>query len=160
MIPKKIMLAGNFGVGKTSLFNRFIHNTFDEAYFTTIGVKVDSKVVETSKGSLKIMLWDIAGEVTQDKVPRTYWLGSKAVVYVFDLTRPITWDNIESDLNFIREVLPKAVVKLVANKKDLVKQERILDAEEQFEVDIVTSAKTKENVEELFNGLAEEVYSI
>ncbi|MEM0995301.1 MAG: Rab family GTPase [Bacteroidota bacterium] len=160
MIPKKVMLAGNFGVGKTSLFNRFIHNTFNEDYFTTIGVKVDSKVVETSRGAIKIMLWDIAGEVTQDKVPRTYWLGSKAVLYVFDLTRPVTWDNIEADLDFIRSMIPNAIIKLVANKKDLVQADRIAMAKSRFDIDAITSAKTKENVEELFAGLAEEVYAV
>lgn len=160
MIPKKVMLAGNFGVGKTSLFNRFIHNSFSENYFTTIGVKVDSKVVETSKGPLKIMLWDIAGEVTQEKVPRTYWLGSKAVIYVFDLTRPVTWDNIQNDLNFIEEVLPKTVLRLVANKRDLVEEARIQQAQQQLSIDLITSAKTGENVEKLFTQLAEEIYDL
>lgn len=160
MIPKKVMLAGNFGVGKTSLFNRFIHNTFSENYFTTIGVKVDSKIIETPKGSLKIMLWDIAGEVTQEKVPRTYWLGSKAVIYVFDLTRPVTWDHIKNDLNFIKEVLPKTVLRLVGNKEDLVEKERIEKAQQQLPVDLITSAKTGENVEQLFAQLAEEIYDL
>jgi len=159
MIPKKVMLSGNFGVGKTSLFNRFIHNTFDQIYFTTIGVKVDSKVVETSKGALKIMLWDIAGEVNQEKVPRTYWLGSKGVIYVFDLTRPVTWNNIEKDLLFIKSILPGVAIKLVANKSDLVNQERIDEAHERFKIDAITSARTGDSVEILFEALGAEIYN-
>ncbi|MEM1325570.1 MAG: Rab family GTPase [Bacteroidota bacterium] len=160
MIPKKVMLAGNFGVGKTSLFNQFLHNTFDEAYRTTIGVKVDSKLIETSNGPLKLMLWDIAGEVTQEKVPRTYWLGSKAVVYVFDLTRPVTWSSVEHDLSFIRKVLPEGVIRLVANKTDLVDKARIQEAFGQLAVDTATSAKTGENVPSLFTQLAENIYRL
>lgn len=160
MIPKKVMLAGNFGVGKTSLFNQFINNTFSDNYMTTIGVKVDSKLVDTTNGPLKLMLWDIAGEVTQEKVPRTYWLGSKAVIYVFDLTRPVTWTNIEHDLKFIRTVLPEGVIRLVANKTDLVDKARVQEAFGQLTVDTATSAKTGENVEQLFTHLAENIYRL
>lgn len=158
MIPKKVMLAGNFGVGKTSLFNRFIHNTFNESYFTTIGVKVDSKIVNTPKGNLKLMIWDIAGEVNQDKVPKTYWLGAKGVIYVFDLTRPTTWEGIKEDLAFIESTLPGVSIRIVANKKDLVEALRISEAQNRFSVDYVTSAKTGEQVDELFENLAEEIY--
>ena len=38
MISKKVVITGHFGVGKTSLFNRVISNTFNEKYLTTIGV--------------------------------------------------------------------------------------------------------------------------
>lgn len=154
MPGKKVILAGNFGVGKTSLFNRFVHNKFDERYHTTIGVKVDSKVVETEKGALKLMIWDIAGEVVQNKVPRTYWLGTNGVIYVMDLTRPTTFDSIEHDLEFIRDTVPDVTICLVANKKDLVTAERVEEVTTRFKVDAVTSAKTGEGVEEVFMRLA------
>ena len=90
MTSKKIILAGSFGVGKTSLFNQFIFNKFDDKYLTTIGVKVNKKIVDIEGRQLSILLWDIAGEVAQDKVPVTYFLGASGVIYVFDLSRPST----------------------------------------------------------------------
>ena len=91
MIKKKVILTGSFGVGKTSLFNRFVYSKFDEKYLTTIGVKVDKKSLTIEGEEVTLLLWDIAGEISQDKVPNSYFLESSAVVYVFDLTRPSTY---------------------------------------------------------------------
>lgn len=159
MISKKIILTGSFGVGKTSLFNRFINNTFDEKYMTTIGVKVNKKSVDIEGREVALLLWDIAGEISQDKVPTSYFLGAAGVIYVFDLSRPLTFQNISSDLAYLKNILPYAVVKIVGNKKDLLTAAQLAELEANFPVQwhAVTSAKTGENVEKLFTDLAAEL---
>ncbi len=155
---KKIILTGSFGVGKTSLFNRFIYNQFDEKYLTTIGVKVNKKVVFVDEKEVALMVWDIAGEVTQDKVPASYFLGTAGIIYVIDLSRPTTFVNIEADLNYLRQIQPRAVLYLVGNKRDLVGSEEQLNgllAQISRPLHIVTSAKTGENVEQLFDAVAQ-----
>lgn len=155
MISKKVILTGSFGVGKTSLFNQFIYNKFSDKYLTTIGVKVNKKVIEVNGRELSILLWDIAGEVAQDKVPVTYFLGASGLIYVFDLTRPSTYKNIKSDIEYLKEMVQGGIIKIVANKKDLVDDEKIAAAKADIALpwDIITSAKTGENVEELFQEL-------
>jgi len=152
MTSKKVILAGSFGVGKTSLFNQFIYNKFDDKYLTTIGVKVNKKVVNIDGRELSILLWDIAGEVSQDKVPVTYFLGASGVIYVFDLSRPTTYKNIAEDIEYLKGILDGGVIRVVGNKKDLVTDEQLENIREQLELpfDIATSAKTGENVEDLF----------
>ena len=152
MTSKKVILAGSFGVGKTSLFNQFIYNKFDDKYLTTIGVKVNKKVVDIDGRELSILLWDIAGEVSQDKVPVTYFLGASGVIYVFDLSRPTTYKNIAEDIEYLKGILDGGVIRVVGNKRDLVTDEQLENIREQLELpfDIATSAKTGENVEELF----------
>jgi small GTP-binding protein len=152
MISKKIILTGSFGVGKSSLFNRFIYEQFDDKYLTTIGVKVNKKNVGIDGTELSILLWDIAGEVTQDKVPVSYFLGASGIIYVFDLSRPSTYANIASDIKYLQNLLPNGVVKVVGNKKDLVTDEQILKIKEEVSMpwNILTSAKMGENVEEMF----------
>lgn len=159
MLSKKVILTGSFGVGKTSLFNRFISNIFSERYLTTIGVKVDKKEVAVNGQNVTLILWDIAGEVTQDKVPTTYFLGTSAIIYVVDLTRPSTLVNVERDIKFLTDLLPGCIVKIVGNKIDLLSEEQLLQIQGQMEFDILTSAKTGENVEELFENIAEELMS-
>lgn len=158
MISRKVILTGSFGVGKTSLFKRFINNTFSEKYITTIGVKVDKKTIEIGEQEVSILLWDIAGEVSQDKVPKSYFLGASAIIYVFDLTRSSTYKNIEKDMRILRDLLPDAILKIVANKADLVNASAIesIGTELSLPIDIITSAKTGENVEDLFSSLATE----
>ncbi len=160
MISKKIILTGSFGVGKTSLFNQFIYNRFDDKYLTTIGVKVNKKVIEIDGKELSLLIWDIAGEVSQDKVPNSYFLGASGIVFVFDLTRPSTYKNIANEIKYLQEIGdPNSIIKVVANKSDLVDEEKINEvaAEIQRPWDVITSAKTGENVQELFRELGREL---
>ncbi len=152
MISKKIVLTGCFGVGKTSLFNQFLYQRFSEKYLTTIGVKVDKKVVEIDGRKLSMLIWDIAGEVAQEKVPQSYYLGASAIIYVFDLTRPSTYLNMQSDLDYLNKLLNSVLIKIVGNKLDLVTPERAeqVKADLSQQPDFLTSAKTGENVETLF----------
>jgi len=155
----KVLLTGCFSVGKTSLFNQFLYKKFDDEYHTSIGVKVDKKIVTTDQGDVSIMLWDLAGEVTQDKVPRAFFLGTRCVLYVIDLSLPFTWQNLESDLVYLRKMLPNAVIKIVGNKKDLLSPEELENVVNAIKpsISVTTSAKTGENIENLFNTIANEI---
>ena len=155
MTSKKVILTGSFGVGKTSLFSKFLYNTFSDKYLTTIGVKVDRKVLEINGRKLTLILWDVAGEVAQDKVPKTYFLGASGIIYVFDLTRPSTYLNLQEDIAYLKEILPGGTIKIVGNKKDLVSLEEIkkIQADIPLECDLFTSAKTGENVNDVFHSL-------
>jgi small GTP-binding protein len=156
MISKKIILTGSFGVGKTSLFNRFIYQEFNDKYLTTIGVKVNKKQVKVDDKEISLLVWDIAGEISQDKVPSSYFLGASGIVYVMDLSRPMTLKNLESDYMFLKELLPLGVIKIVGNKRDLVTDAQITELSKDLfrSIDYLTSAKTGENVEQLFFDLA------
>jgi small GTP-binding protein len=152
MISKKVILTGSFGVGKTSLFNQFIYQQFSDRYMTTIGVKVNKKTIQVADKELSMLLWDIAGEVSQDKVPASYFLGASGVVYVIDLSRPSTMLNMANDIQFLKDTLPDCVIMIVANKKDLVTPEAMADLFEKAVIkwDFSTSAKTGENIETMF----------
>ena len=154
MISKKIVITGHFGVGKTSLFNRFLTNTFSEKYLTTIGVRVDKKSLVIDGEEISLVIWDLAGEVSQEKVPRSYFLGASAIIYVFDLSRPATFSRLEDDLAYINSVLPNVLIRKVGNKKDLVSDQTLKDIHSQTQPYFFTSARTGENVEELFEGIA------
>ncbi len=160
MVSRKVILTGSFGAGKTSLFNRFIYSQFDDKYLTTIGVKVNKKQMEIDGEDVSILLWDIAGEITQDKVPVSYFLGATGLLYVFDLTRPSTYKNLATDLAYLKKIVPDAVIKVVANKKDLLEPAQIEEVKKQLSPlfwHTLTSAKTGENVDELLVALAKEI---
>ena len=61
MISRKVCLLGAFAVGKTSLVRRFVHEVFDERYQTTLGVRIDTKVVPIQGGDVKFIIWDLEG---------------------------------------------------------------------------------------------------
>lgn len=162
MHSTKVVLTGSYGVGKTSLFNQFLSKKFSEEYLTTVGVKVDKKVIEVNGESISILLWDIAGEKHQQKVPSSYFLGASAIIFVIDLTRPSTYIDINENLNYLKSIIPNAQIKIIANKKDLVPKQEIskIIQDLDYTVDLVTSAKTGENVEELFMTIGLETLSL
>ncbi len=155
MISKKVVLTGPLGVGKTSLFNRFLYQRFSEEYLSTIGAKIDKKVLDIDGRPLTLMVWDIAGEVTQKQVPLSYFLGASGIIYVFDLSRPATYLDMEQDLAYLRKILPEVCLKIVGNKTDLLEPPTLARVLKDLPhpPDALTSAKTGENVEALFQDL-------
>lgn len=154
-LSKKVIIIGHFGVGKTSLVRRFVHAEFSEDYITTIGVKVDKKIVDYNGAPVSLLLWDIAGESSVVKVPDSYKLGAHGVVYVFDCSRPATYEGIEDDLASLKQTLPNASMVVVGNKSDLLDEnnrEKLL-TETNLQNVLFTSAKEGAGVEDMFVNL-------
>ena len=158
-VSKKIVLLGHFGVGKTSLVQQFVHTRFSEKYLTTIGVKIDKKVVQVGELKLNMLVWDIAGTEDQHETPKNYLLGSAGAMYVTDLTRPSTFEKLTGEFEKIRSIISAVPITLVANKTDLLTPEELESRLSIFpsQPDFLTSAKTGEKVEEAFYALAESI---
>jgi GTPase SAR1 family protein len=62
MLQKKICMLGGFSVGKTSLVKRYVESVFSETYLTTVGVKIDKKIVDLGERVVNLILGDVAGE--------------------------------------------------------------------------------------------------
>ena len=71
----------------------------------------------------------------------------------------MTMDNIQKDIEYLNEYVPNAVIKVVANKSDLILEEDLekIVGKSSISTDAVTSAKTGANIDELFENLAREV---
>lgn len=156
MIAKKVLLVGNFGVGKTSLIRRFVLNEFSEDYISTIGVRVSSKIVKLKEEQIKLLIWDVAGTSDDEKIPKAYFLGSSAAMYVFDLSREETYVNLQSQVENVKKLSGLKEIMVVGNKKDLLTSDKIeqIRKEVSIGVDLITSAKDDENVEDAFIELA------
>lgn len=156
MIAKKVLLVGNFGVGKTSLIRRFVLNQFSEDYISTIGVRVSSKVVQYENQEIKLLIWDVAGTSGDDKIPKAYFLGASAAMFVFDLSREETYLPLADHIASIKNLSGLKDVTIVGNKKDLLSAEELeaVKLKVSVEIDLITSAKEDENVESAFLQLA------
>lgn len=155
MIAKKVLLVGNFGVGKTSLIRRFVLNEFSEDYISTIGVRVSKKVVEYNNEQIKLMIWDVAGTSGDEKIPKAYFLGAHAAMYVFDVSREETYLTIDENLKMVKDLSGLQDITIVGNKKDLLTQKEIeaVSSIVSVDIDLITSAKEGDNVEDAFMKL-------
>lgn len=162
-LTKKVCLLGDFYVGKTSLVRRFVEGRFDERYLSSIGVKVDRRVMhvplDDGDVALTLMLWDLASESDGGHVVPSYYRGASGAILVCDLTRPDTLPAVGHYADRLRETNPEAALVLAANKADLEKECRVdrdglatMAAGLQAPLHL-TSAKTGAGVEEMFQEL-------
>ncbi|WP_025741262.1 Rab family GTPase [Aquimarina pacifica] len=159
-LSKKVVLLGHFGVGKTSLFKRFIDNEFSEEYKVTLGVQIKKKVVILPDGrELSMIIWDAEGHSNSvEDTRKSYLLGSHAFIYVFDLTREDTYIHLNKDLTYLKENY-KVPTKVLGNKLDLVNEKEMIAALKSKDIpfDCLTSAKTNKNVQQFFSDLSIEI---
>jgi small GTP-binding protein len=161
-VQKKICMLGGFSVGKTSLVKRYVESVFSETYLTTVGVKIDKKVVALDDRPVNLILWDLAGEDDLASLRLSYLRGAAGYVLVADGTRRATLEvalairkRVEADYG----ALPFA---MLINKHDLQDQWSVSGDE----LDELrrngwwvqpSSARTGEGVEEAFTDLAQRV---
>ena len=158
---KKVCLLGDFAVGKSSLVRRYVEGIFDEKYLTTVGVVVSRKSVILEDHLVNLLIWDLAGG--RDFSHTGYLIGVAGVLLVCDLTRYATMATHRIYAEQVRAFNPNASFTLVANKADLAEARTISDEELQaISIELraplfITSAKTGEMVESVFNHLAQEL---
>lgn len=160
-LSKKVVLIGPFGVGKTSLFRRFMDNEFSEEYKVTLGVQIKKKVIPLPDGrELSMIIWDTEGHSNSiEDTRKSYLLGSHAFIYVFDVTREETYATLHQDLAYLKENYTKVPTKILGNKLDLVNEKEISNhlKTQNIPFDYLTSAKTNKNVQNFFSDLAKEI---
>ena len=156
MEQKKICMVGAFAVGKTSLVQRFCHGIFSEKYQTTIGVKIDKAIAETSVGPVSLILWDLAGEDAFHSLETSYLTGAHGLIYVVDTTRRATLEVAASLRRRVEEMRGRVPSIILANKSDLPGEVTAADlAGPDALPTYLTSAKTGERVLDSFQRLAE-----
>ncbi len=154
---RKIVILGHFGVGKTSLIQRFVNDSFSDKYKVTIGVHITKKVVKiTENESISLIIWDLEGTDEIQMIRDSYVLGTHGVVYVFDVARPSTFQNINEDLRIVTKKIPGVPMMVVGNKVDLVNLNDLqgLLKEKDIATNYLTSARTGGSVNEMFSQLA------
>jgi len=153
--PRKIVLLGHFGVGKTSLIRQFVDESFSEDYLVTVGVHVKKKEVIVNNNPITLVVWDIEGNSEVSATRASYLLGSHGFIYVFDISRPETYSNLKEQLEYLNQHFPKIPVVVFGNKCDMFDSEISKSYFEKplFKDCLYTSAKTGENVEEGFKKL-------
>jgi len=123
----KICVVGDGGVGKTSMVLRYCENSFKENYIMTIGSNFSTKQVNLPDHpniSVKLQLWDLAGQKHFSFVRPPFYRGATGIVYVFDLTRRSSFANLNGWRIEVEKVIGtgKPYI-LVGNKLDLANQD-------------------------------------
>ena len=167
----KVLVVGDIGTGKTSIIKRFVHNIFSEHYKSTIGVDFALKIMHwDEKTTVKLQLWDIAGQERFGNMTRVYYKEAVGAFVVFDVTRTSTFEAVAKWKNDLDEKVtlgpddrPIPVV-LLANKSDLPRDASLMSqaqidkyCEKGFIGCYETSAKNNANIEKAAKALVAKI---
>ncbi|MHA1688835.1 MAG: Rab family GTPase [Promethearchaeota archaeon] len=163
----KVVICGPAAVGKTSIIQRFVHNSFSISYKITIGVDFLTKDVEYRDGEFaRLTIWDIGGQERYNFLRESFFEKSDGALLIFDLTREKTFIEIRNWLEELRKyTFDKIPFIFVGNKSDLLADLGVvLDnddikrfAKKEGAIYVETSAKTGENIELAFLELTKAI---
>ncbi|MFX1489470.1 MAG: Rab family GTPase [Promethearchaeota archaeon] len=157
----KIVLFGDSQTGKTTLTHRFLTNLFKDDIQMTLGVEFLLKALEVNGETVKLQIWDFAGEERFRFLFPSYIKGANGAIFMYDITNygslahvddwfeivdneidyelPIIFVGGKTDLHYLKEVSTKKAMEIAHAKK--------------ADGFVECSSKTGENVHKIFNLL-------
>ena len=115
---------------------------------------------------IKLQIWDTAGQDRFRTITKTYYRGSHGVILAYDVGDMKSYDNVKNWIKQIEQNAKSSICKvLVGNKCD--RPDRVLKeedgkklAEECMMPYYETSAKTGENINEVFTYLTTQILKV
>lgn len=163
----KVVLIGDSGVGKSNLLSRFTRNEFCLESKSTIGVEFATRSIQVDGKTIKAQIWDTAGQERYRAITSAYYRGAVGALLVYDITKHVTYENVERWLKELRDHADSnIVIMLVGNKSDLrhlrgvPTEDASTFAEKEGLSFIETSALESTNVENAFHKILTEIYRI
>ena len=78
----KLLLIGDSGVGKSCLLLRFADDTYTESYMSTIGVDFKIRTIQVEGKTIKLQIWDMAGQERFHMAGGSYYRGALGIIVV------------------------------------------------------------------------------
>ena len=165
-IEIKVTLIGDSSVGKTCIINKYTKNRFESNIMTTTGANYSQKMLERFGKTVRLDLWDTAGQEAYRAIGRHFYKESYIVCLVYDITNEDSFKNLKEV--WYKELMEYGeeakIIAVVGNKNDLYLDEKVKEedakkfAEEKNAMFKLTSAKSGEGVEELFDELVNKFF--
>jgi len=160
----KVMVAGDGGVGKTTLIQKFVSGSFDEATRMTIGVQFHVKNMTYEERPVSLQLWDLGGQDHFRFMLPSYTFGARGAILLYDTTRTSSLDSLEEWVKICRTYAKDIPILFCATKTDLVGSRCISVARARSLLQplglfdhVEVSAKTGANVERVFEMIVAKI---
>ena len=160
----KILLLGDSGVGKTSIFQRYLEKKYKDNLSATVGVDFVTKEVKYKNDKYIIHIFDTAGQERFKSITSSYYNLSDYFFVVFDLTNENSLIAISNWIQELKETKENPKYIILGNKDDLkniqISDEKIKEVLDKLDIIkinneqfIRVSAKSGKNIEKAFNTM-------
>ncbi len=157
----KMMVAGDGGVGKTTLIRKFVTGSFEGKTYMTIGVQFHVKEMTYEGQPVSLQLWDLGGQDHFRFMLPSYTFGAKGAILLCDTTRESTLESLGEWVKICRTHNQDLPILFGGTKTDLVEQRCISAARARALLEplnlfdhVEVSAKTGQDVEQVFLTIA------
>ena len=168
----KLLTLGDTTVGKSSIVLRFAENRFDDNQFATIGIDFKTKYTKYRDSSVKVLIWDTAGQEKFQNIAKQYYKGANGVLLIYDISKRKSFERVDFWLKELKDnnKIEDLFICLVGNKIDLEDRREIRTEEgESYAKNnnikfLEVSARSGKNISQLFdlilNGVMAKVYDV
>ncbi|XP_031617094.1 ras-related protein Rab-18A [Contarinia nasturtii] len=163
---QKIILCGEYGAGKSSIFRRYTNDTFVTSTdrSSTLGLDHFSKSFTANQREIKLALWDTGGMERVASVTSSYYKFAEGAILIFALDNASSFHALSQHLLDIVTYAENAKIFLCGNKSDMVgKEPQVTDADIEDFIEqcqnlisgtYKISCKTGEGIHEMFQEIA------
>lgn len=156
----KIVLLGSSNVGKTSIAERLLRDSYNDNRTPTIGASYSQLVTEINGKKIKFDVWDTAGQERYNSLLKMYYRGADLILLVFDVSDLQTINKMR---NYMDEIVQYQETKyiIIGNKVDLnynilnVKKNVDKIINDNVASTVFVSAKTGANINVLMKQIIE-----
>ena len=162
----KLVMLGDSGVGKTSLVKHEINNVFYGERDSTIIFEHSFKNFEIMGKTIRLQIWDTCGKEVYHSSMKNFYRSALCIMVVFSLEDSDSFYEVNKWIEEIQENnTDDSILVLIGNKCDLtqprtIPRETIEDycKKNRIENYFEASAKTGENVHELFKTIVKKLF--
>lgn len=157
----KIVVLGDISVGKTSILSRFRYGIFEPEYMPTLGIDFFSKNLFYEDKTIRLILWDTAGEERFRSLIPSYLKNADCIIIVFDITNKDSFNSLNKWLTDSKNNASEGTIYIICGNKSDLKEKRTVNENEIDEyikknelIYVECSAKNGEGIKDLFNTVA------
>lgn len=163
----KVIVVGDGSVGKTSMLRRYVKGVFTDQYKKTIGAEFMEKevFVKSLSQTVKLMLWDTAGQEVFAALTASYYRGAGAAIIAFSTTDRDSFMNAIKWKEKVESQCPGITIVLCQTKLDLLSEAKMTNEEAEGMASHLRlpffriSTKDDFNVSQLFEFVAQQSLS-
>ncbi|MES1902013.1 MAG: hypothetical protein MHPSP_000340, partial [Paramarteilia canceri] len=112
-------------VGKSCILLQFTDKKFNPTHDLTIGVEFGVRTINLDEETVKIQIWDTAGQEAFRAITNSYMNDRAAALVVYDITEKSSFENVKYWIDTVRSKASEEItIMLIGNKSDLGSEKR------------------------------------